>query len=148
VPESFAQNLCDSPDNLKEPAVIDHLGISVKDHAASKTFYLAALAPLGIGVMMAVSKEESGAPSDFTGFGANHKPFFWIGEGQPGTGMHLAFVAQTRAQVDAFYKASLAAGAKDNGAPGIRAHYHPNYYGAFVIDPNGVNLEAVCHSPA
>ena len=127
--------------------MIDHLGISVKDHAASKTFYLAALAPLGIGVMMGVSKEESGAPSDFTGFGANQKPFFWIGEGQPGTGTHLAFIAQNRAQVDAFYKAALAAGAKDNGPPGIRAHYHPNYYGAFVIDLNGVNLEAVCHSP-
>jgi len=128
--------------------VIDHLGISVKDHTASKAFYLAVLAPLGIGVMMAVSKEESGAPSDFTGFGTNGKPFLWISEGQPRTGMHLALVAQTRAQVDAFYKAALAAGAKDNGGPGIREHYHPNYYAAFVIDPNGVNLEAVCHTPA
>jgi len=127
--------------------MIDHLGIAVRDHAESKAFYLAALAPLGIGVQMNVSKEESGAPSDYTGFGANGKPFFWIGEGPIATGMHLALVAQTRRQVDEFYREALAAGAKDNGPPGIRAHYHPNYYGAFVIDPNGVNLEAVCHTP-
>jgi hypothetical protein len=128
--------------------MIDHLGFSVRNHAESKAFYLAALAPLGIGVMMSVSKEESGGPSDYTGFGSNDKPYFWIGEGTvPGAGgMHLAFVAQTRAQVDAFYRAAIAGGAKDNGAPGIRAHYHPNYYGAFVIDLNGVNLEAVCHT--
>ena len=127
--------------------VIDHLGISVGNHAQSRAFYLAALSPLGIGIVMAVSKEESGAPSDFTGFGADGKPFFWIGEGKLGSGMHLALVAKTRKQVDEFYQAAIAAGAKDNGPPGIRAHYHPNYYGAFVIDPNGVNLEAVCHAP-
>jgi catechol 2,3-dioxygenase-like lactoylglutathione lyase family enzyme len=127
--------------------VIDHLGISVKNHDASKAFYLAALAPLGISVVMAVSKEESGAPSDLTGFGSERKPFFWIGEGQTDGHMHLAFVAKTRAQVDAFYKAALDAGAKDNGPPGIRAHYHQSYYGAFVVDINGVNLEAVCHAP-
>jgi hypothetical protein len=129
--------------------MIDHLGISVRNHAESKAFYLAALAPLGIGVVMAVSKEESGAPSDYSGFGSNGKPYFWIGEGNApagASGMHLAFVAQTRKQVDDFYRAAIAAGAKDNGAPGIRAHYHPNYYGAFVIDLNGVNLEAVCHT--
>lgn len=126
--------------------MIDHLGISVRDHDESKAFYLAALAPLGIGVVMAVSKEESGAPSDYTGFGANGKPFFWIAEGTVGSGTHLALVAQTRRQVDEFHRAALAAGARDNGAPGIRAHYHPNYYGGFVIDPNGVNLEAVCHT--
>jgi len=126
--------------------MIDHLGISVRNHDESRAFYLAALAPLGIGVAMAVSKEESGAPSDYTGFGANGKPFFWIGEGTVMPGMHLAFVAQTRKQVDEFYRAAIAAGAKDNGPPGIRAHYHPNYYAAFVIDVNGVNLEAVCHT--
>lgn len=128
--------------------MIDHLGISVRNHAESKAFYLAALAPLGIGVVMSVSKEESGAPSDLTGFGAQGHPFFWIGEGKPDGQMHLAFKASTRAQIDEFYRAAIAAGAKDNGPPGIRAHYHPNYYGAFVIDPNGVNLEAVCHAPA
>lgn len=127
--------------------MIDHLGISVRNHAQSKAFYLAALSPLGIGVVMAVSKEESGAPSDYTGFGSDGKPDFWIGEGAANSaGMHLAFVAQTRKQVDEFYRAAMAAGAKDNGPPGIRAHYHPNYYGAFVIDLNGVNLEAVCHT--
>ena len=128
--------------------MIDHLGISVPDFAASKAFYLQALAPLGIGVVMNVPKEESGAANDFTGFGADGKPFFWIGQGVAPQGMHLCFTAQTRAAVDAFYKAALAAGARDNGPPGIRAHYHPNYYGAFVIDLNGVNLEAVCHKPA
>lgn len=128
--------------------MIDHLGISVPDFAASMKFYLEALAPLGIGVVMNVPKEESGAPNDFTGFGAEGKPFFWIGQGVAPQGMHLCFTAQSRAAVDAFYKAALANGARDNGPPGIRAHYHPNYYGAFVIDLNGVNLEAVCHKPA
>lgn len=127
--------------------MIDHLGISVPDFAASKEFYLEALAPLGIGVVMNVPKEESGRPSDFAGFGYDHKPFFWIGQGVAPQGMHLCFTAKTRAEVDAFYKAALAAGARDNGPPGIREHYHPSYYGAFVIDPNGVNLEAVCHKP-
>lgn len=125
--------------------MIDHLGISVKDHDRSKRFYSTVLAPLGIGVVMQVPRTESGAASDYTGFGANGKPFFWIGAGDPPDGMHLAFVADTRAQVDAFYDAALAAGARDNGAPGLRPIYHPNYYGAFVIDLNGVNLEAVCH---
>lgn len=127
--------------------MIDHLGITVRDHDAAKDFYLQALAPLGIGVVMSVSKEESGAPGDFTGFGYDQKPFFWIGQGTPTGALHLCFSAKDRATVDAFYKAALAAGARDNGPPGIRAHYHPNYYGAFVIDPNGVNLEAVCHGP-
>ena len=128
--------------------MIDHLGISVSNHAASKTFYTKALAPLGIGVVMEVPKEVSKGPSDYTGLGANNKPFFWIGEGKTASAMHLCFVAETRAAVDAFYQAAIAAGAKDNGKPGIREHYHPNYYGAFVIDLNGVNLEAVCHKPA
>lgn len=128
--------------------MIDHLGITVHDHAASKRFYTAALAPLNIGVMMEVPKSVSGGPSDYTGFGSNNKPYFWIGEGGSPSSMHLCFVADTRAQVDAFYAAAMKAGAKDNGKPGIREHYHPNYYGAFVIDLNGVNLEAVCHKPA
>jgi hypothetical protein len=97
---------------------------------------------------MEVGKELTGGPSDYSGFGSNGKPYFWIGEGgnPQSPGMHLAFVAQTRGQVDEFYRAAMEAGAKDNGPPGIRAHYHPNYYGAFVIDLNGVNLEAVCHT--
>jgi catechol 2,3-dioxygenase-like lactoylglutathione lyase family enzyme len=127
--------------------MIDHLGIPVKDYAASKLFYGKVLAPLGIGVIMEVSPQQ-GALSDATGFGAEGKPFFWISAGNAGAGLHVAFAAEERAQVDAFYRTALAAGARDNGPPGVRAHYHPNYYGAFVIDPNGVNLEAVCHKPA
>lgn len=128
--------------------MIDHLGISVSDYTAARQFYLQALAPLGIGVVMNVPKELSGRASDFTGFGSDQKPFFWIGQGLAPQGMHLCFTAKSRAEVDAFYQAAIAAGARDNGPPGIRAHYHPNYYGAFVIDINGVNLEAVCHQPA
>lgn len=127
--------------------MIDHLGITVRDHDASKDFYLNALAPLGIGVVMSVSKQESGGDSDLTGFGYDHNPFFWVGQGTATGAMHLCFTAKTRAAVDDFYEAAMAAGARDNGPPGIRAHYHPNYYGAFVIDPNGINLEAVCHQP-
>jgi catechol 2,3-dioxygenase-like lactoylglutathione lyase family enzyme len=131
--------------------MIDHLGISVRDFAASKEFYLRALAPLGIGVVMQVSKEQSGADSDHIGLGSDHKPFFWISQGVAPESMpvstHLCFTARRRAEVDAFHKAALAAGARDNGGPGIRPHYHPNYYGAFVIDLNGINLEAVCHQP-
>jgi catechol 2,3-dioxygenase-like lactoylglutathione lyase family enzyme len=128
--------------------MIDHLGIAVHDHDASKEFYSKALAPLGIGLIMAVTKEQKGGHgSDSTGFGTQKHPFFWITEGKVGESVHLCFSADERAQVDAFYKAAIAAGAKDNGGPGIRAHYHPNYYGAFVIDLNGVNLEAACHKP-
>lgn len=124
--------------------MIDHLGIPVRDYSASKAFYLAALAPLGIGIVMEVQDAQEGPA---LGLGSDGKPFFWISQGRAGSGLHFAFIAKTRAQVDAFHAAALQAGAKDNGAPGIRAHYHPNYYGAFVIDPNGVNLEAVCHAP-
>jgi len=127
--------------------MIDHIGIAVQNHAASKTFYLKALAPLGIGIIMEVSRTESGRPSESTGFGTAGKPFFWIAEGRTDRPVHLALAADSRAQVDAFYAAAIAAGARDNGRPGIRAHYHPSYYGAFVIDPNGINLEAVCHRP-
>lgn len=123
--------------------MIDHLGIPVKSYSESKAFYLSALAPLGIGVVMEVTDAEDGPA---LGLGAGGKPFFWMSEARGGGAMHLAFLAKTRAQVDAFYAAALKAGAKDNGAPGVRAHYHPSYYGAFVIDLNGVNLEAVCHS--
>jgi catechol 2,3-dioxygenase-like lactoylglutathione lyase family enzyme len=127
--------------------MLDHIGFGVRDYAASKAFYLKALEPLGIGVMMTVSPEQTGG-YEGAGFGSNNKPYFWIGTGEPVGHMHLAFSAETRDQVDAFYAAAIAAGATDNGAPGLRPWYHPNYYGAFVIDPNGVNLEAVCHRPA
>jgi catechol 2,3-dioxygenase-like lactoylglutathione lyase family enzyme len=124
--------------------MLDHIGFGVKDYPASKAFYLKALEPLGIGIEMLVTAEQSGG-YEGAGFGTGGKPYFWIGTGEPAGHMHLAFVAETRAQVDAFHAAALAAGAIDNGAPGLRPWYHPNYYGAFVIDLNGVNLEAVCH---
>jgi len=120
--------------------VLDHIGIGVSDLAASKAFYAEALAPLGIGVVMEFP--------DAVGLGSPDNPDFWIGKGEhPPAPLHLAFAAATRAQVDAFYAAAIAAGAKDNGAPGIRAHYHANYYAAFVIGPDGHNVEAVCHKP-
>ena len=94
---------------------------------------------------MEVQENQFGAKA----FGINGKPDFWIGgEGGLNRPLHIAIATKERAAVDAFYKAALAAGAKDNGAPGIRAHYHPNYYGAFVLDPDGHNIEAVCHAPA
>jgi len=120
--------------------MIDHIGFSVSDFERAKAFYKEALAPLGYGLIM-----EFGQAG---GFGANGKPDFWIsGGGAPDKPVHVAFLAKDHATVDAFYKAAIAAGGRDNGPPGIRAHYHPNYYGAFVLDPDGHNIEAVCHTP-
>jgi len=121
--------------------MIDHTGVSVANVAKSKAFYKAALAPLGYEALM---EWES-----IAGFGVAPKPDFWIGEGAANVPpVHIAFSAATRAQVDAFYKAAMAAGGRDNGAPGLRPNYHPNYYGAFVLDPDGHNIEAVCHASA
>ncbi len=120
--------------------VIDHLGIVVSDRERSKAFYAQCLAPLGI----ALVREVEG----WAGFGRGLKPEFWFGAGGDAhKPMHIAFAAETREQVDQFYQAALAAGATDNGPPGIRAIYHPHYYGAFVFDPDGHNIEAVCHKP-
>jgi catechol 2,3-dioxygenase-like lactoylglutathione lyase family enzyme len=128
--------------------MLDHIGFPVSDYARSKAFYEKALAPLGYRVVMEVTPEQSGGQAH-AGFGDDRKPYFWIGTGTPLTGrLHVAFVANNRAAVDAFYRAALAAGGKDNGAPSLRPQYHPNYYGAFVLDPDGHNIEAVCHSPA
>jgi len=128
--------------------MIDHIGMPVRDLAGATEFYLKALAPLGIAIVLQVSAEESGHGAA-VGFGAEQKPFFWIGEGERlGGHVHVAFAASSRAAVDAFYRAALAAGGKDNGPPGLRPHYHANYYGAFVLDPDGNNIEAVCHAPA
>jgi catechol 2,3-dioxygenase-like lactoylglutathione lyase family enzyme len=126
--------------------MIDHIGIGCRDFPASRRFYEAALAPLGIAKMMEVTPDTTGGYHGI-GMGAAGHPFFWFGSGGArGAGMHVAFTAQTRAEVDAFYQAAMAAGGRDNGPPGIRAHYHPNYYGAFVLDPDGINVEAVCHT--
>ena len=127
--------------------MIDHMGFPVSDYARSKAFYEKALAPLGYVLVMEVQENAFGAKA--AGFGIAGKPDFWIGgEGGLNKELHVAIAAKDRAAVDAFHKAALAAGATDNGAPGIRAHYHPNYYGAFVLDPDGHNIEAVCHAPA
>jgi len=126
--------------------VIDHIGFPVSDYERAKAFYLKALAPLGYTLVMEVRPDEHDAPT--AGFGKDGKPDFWIGgEGGRIGALHVAFLASNRAEVDAFYAAAIAAGAADNGAPGIRAHYHPNYYGAFVLDPDRHNVEAVCHKP-
>jgi catechol 2,3-dioxygenase-like lactoylglutathione lyase family enzyme len=127
--------------------IVDHIGLNVKDYEVSKRFYRAALAPLGIELVM-----EFGTAA---GFGKGGKPELWIGAGKTEfqteeqvrtiTPIHVALGAKSRADVDAFYKAAIAAGGKDNGAPGVREHYHPGYYGAFVLDPDGHNLEAVHH---
>lgn len=127
--------------------MIDHIGISVSDYQQSKAFYLHVLATLRHECLMEVTPEMTGADSYHAGFGSNKKPSFWISStGAIGASIHLAFTANNRAEVEAFYHAALAAGAKDNGAPGLRPHYHPNYYGAFVLDPDGHNIEAVCHT--
>ena len=129
--------------------MIDHIGMPVGSIARATAFYLKALAPLGIAIMIEVSAEETGHGAA-VGFGSAGKPFFWIGEGFRPAGdqhIHVAFAAPTRAAVDAFYAAAIAAGARDNGPPGLRPHYHANYYGAFVLDPDGNNIEAVCHAP-
>ncbi|MBK8974613.1 MAG: VOC family protein [Planctomycetes bacterium] len=120
--------------------MIDHVILNVRDVAASKRFYARALAPLGFEIVM----EMPGG----VGFGIAGKPEFWISS-RPGahSGVHVAFRSDDRAGVDAFHAAALQAGGRDNGPPGLREMYHPSYYGAFVFDPDGNNIEAVCHTP-
>ena len=124
--------------------MLDHIGIAISNFERSKTFYDRALAPLGIGLVMAVTAEQTG-DHPAAGYGSDGKPYFWFGGGKAPGHTHIAFVTDARAKVDAFYKAALAAGGTDNGAPGLRPHYHKDYYGAFVLDPDGHNIEAVCH---
>ena len=136
-----------------DETIIDHLNIGVSDAARSRAFYEAALAPLGLKLLHTVSPEnaEEGGEQQKTrgtihGFGRQYKPLFWIvGNARVGEATHFAFKARTRAEVDAFHAAALAAGGSDNGAPGLR-RYHENYYAAFVHDPDGINIEAVCNS--
>jgi len=124
--------------------MIDHISLAVTDIGRSMAFYDAVLTPLGYRRMM----EFDGV----AGYGDRH-PTLWLGRAEipetvaPPSGFHLAFVAPNRASVEAFYQAALVAGADDNGAPGLRPHYHPDYYAAFVIDPDGYRIEAVCHQP-
>jgi catechol 2,3-dioxygenase-like lactoylglutathione lyase family enzyme len=128
--------------------MLDHIGIQVSDLKRSVAFYKAALAPLGITVMMELTAEMTGG-YEGAGLGSDNKPYFWIGKGKPGkTHSHVAFAAKDRQAVAAFYEAAMKAGGKDNGLPGLRPHYHEHYFGAFVLDPDGHNIEAVCHKPA
>jgi catechol 2,3-dioxygenase-like lactoylglutathione lyase family enzyme len=127
--------------------MIDHTGLSVKDPERSRQFYQRALEPLGYRIVMEVPKQFT-AGAVVLGFGIPPKPDFWIHEGTPNQPrIHVAFRAHDRAQVDAFHAAAIAAGGTDNGSPGPRPHYHEHYYGAFVLDPDGHNIEAVCHVP-
>ncbi|HOV03595.1 MAG TPA: VOC family protein [Hyphomicrobiales bacterium] len=127
--------------------LIDHISLNVADYERAKAFYARALAPLGFSLVIEVTAEMTGSiPS--AGFGPKGKPVFWIApKGHQTPAQHIAFGADSRAMVDAFHAAAITAGATDNGAPGLRPHYHPNYYGAFVLDPEGHNIEAVCHLP-
>jgi len=125
--------------------MIDHTGVTVSNFEQSKKFYRSALAAIGYELIMEFPASVTGHV-DVAGFGEGGKPDFWISSGTPNQpSLHIAFRAKTRAIVDAFHRAALAAGARDNGGPGLRPHYHPNYYGAFVLDPDGHNVEAVCH---
>ncbi|HEX5278623.1 MAG TPA: VOC family protein [Micropepsaceae bacterium] len=122
--------------------MIDHVEIAVSDYNRARRFYEQALAPLGYGFVM----EYAGQNGRSAGFGREHMPFFWFGDSnRPNSPVHVAFTAKNRAEVNAFHRAAMAAGGTDNGPPGLRPQYHPNYYGAFVLDPDGHNIEAVCH---
>ena len=120
--------------------MFDHIGFPVRNLAKSRAFYVAALAPLGIGLVV----DRAGDIA----FGRAGRARFWLGsKGGAASGVHLAFTARNRAEVVAFYQAAIAAGGTDNGAPGLRPHYDPHYYGAFVLGPDGHNVEAVCRNP-
>ena len=121
--------------------MLDHVVIRVSDFEQSKRFYAQALSPLGYELLREPSVSAAG-------FGRQGKPEFWISQGDRGQPVHIAFAADDRARVDAFHEEALAAGGRNNGGPGLRPKYHPSYYGAFVFDPDGNNIEAVCHEPA
>ena len=123
--------------------MFDHLGLTVRDYAKSKAFYTQALAPTGHARVVEILMDGGRSPS--AGFCHEDGSDLWISQGEPTSPIHLAFRVPTRAAVDAFHAAALAAGGRDNGAPGLRPRYHANYYGAYVLDPDGHNIEAVCH---
>ncbi len=126
--------------------MLDHVSFPVKDYAAAKAFYEKALAPLGVKMLMEIPREHTGGQG-VCGFGVE-QPQFWISEGAHNNArIHVAFSARNHAEVEAFYAAAMAAGATDNGKPGPRPHYHEHYFGGFVLDLDGNNIEAVCHAP-
>jgi catechol 2,3-dioxygenase-like lactoylglutathione lyase family enzyme len=127
--------------------MIDHTGVSASDFEKSKAFYTNALSVIGYALLMEFPASVTGS-TDVAGYGEPPKPDFWVSKGEANRPpLHVAFRVSTREIVDAFYNAAMAAGGRDNGAPGIRPHYHEHYYGAFVLDPDGNNIEAVCHQP-
>lgn len=126
--------------------MIDHLGFPVSEYERAKDFYTKVLAPLGYGLVMEANAGQTESGGRAAGFGPEGKPAFWIAEDKVAAKyLHIAFLAPSREAVDAFYAAAMAAGGTDNGAPGLRTQYHPNYYGAFIMDPDGNNVEAVNH---
>ena len=126
--------------------MIDHTGVNVSDFALSKKFYAAALAPIGFALLKEFPAALTGG-DDVAGFGEPPKPEFWLHGAAPNyPRVHVAFRASSQAMVDVFYKAAIKAGGRDNGAPGTRAHYHAGYYAAFVLDPDGHNIEVVFHA--
>jgi catechol 2,3-dioxygenase-like lactoylglutathione lyase family enzyme len=127
--------------------MLDHMGFAVSDIARSRAFYDAALAPLGLSVLAVMTPEQTTSGGTAIGYGKDANAFFWIGDGEKvGEGLHVAFSVESRAMVDAFHRAALAAGGVDHGAPGLREHYGHDYYAAFVLDPDGANIEAVCYA--
>lgn len=128
--------------------MIDHTGVIVSNIEQSKAFYRSALAAIGYDLIAEFPASVTGH-ADVAGFGEMDQPDFWISSGTPNQPpIHVAFRVQSRKTVDEFYHAALKAGGRDNGKPGVRPHYHPDYYGAFILDPDGHNIEAVCHQPA
>lgn len=128
--------------------MIDHVGFAVGDAERSRLFYQAALAPIGITLLRTVTPEQTEAGGTAHGFGRDGKAFFWVGDKEAvGEGTHVAFSVRSRDEVHAFHAAAIRAGGRDNGAPGLRPHYAPDYYAAFVLDPDGNNIEAVFRGP-
>ncbi|MBI1238056.1 MAG: VOC family protein [Alphaproteobacteria bacterium] len=128
--------------------MLDHIGISVSDYEKAKAFYAKALQPLGYTLGYEITPEMTGGAGAYAGFAENDKFDFWLdSHKKPAPKLHIAFTAKDRKTVDAFYAAAMAAGGRDNGKPGLRPEYHPHYYGAFVLDLDGHNIEVVCHSP-
>lgn len=129
--------------------IIDHLNLAVSSIARSRAFYTASLGSIGIDELLHIESDRTESGGEMVGYGKDGKPFFWILDNKRvGEGTHVAFAVDTRAEVEAFYEAALGAGGADNGSPGPRPEYHEDYYGAFVLDPDGINVEAVCHNPA
>lgn len=127
--------------------MIDHVGIAVSDAERSRIFYDELLAAIGLQRLMTIAAADNPSGGEAHGYGRNDDPFFWIGDNEAvGEGTHIAFRVENRAQVHAFHSAGLLAGGRDHGGPGLRPHYGPSYYAAFILDPDGINVEAVCHA--